>query len=54
MSQFLYFTCILIITIALLVAISIYCYLMKYREKQKRLLPFHDTILKQVYINNIN
>ena len=30
----------LLITIALLIAVSIYCYLMRYREKQKHLLPF--------------
>ena len=30
-------------TIALLVAISIYCCLVKYRAKQKHLLPFHVT-----------
>ena len=33
----------LLITIALLIAISIYCYLIKYRAKQKKLLSFHDT-----------
>ena len=44
----------LLITIALLIAVSIYCHLIKYRTKQKHLLPFHDTKLKQVYINNIN
>ena len=40
----------LLITIALLIAVSIYCYLIKYRAKQKHLLPFHDTNneLKQV------
>ena len=31
-----------IITIAILIAVSIYCYLIKYRKKQKHLLPFHD------------
>ena len=31
----------LLITIALLIAVSIYCYLIKYRAKQKHLLPFH-------------
>ena len=35
----------LLITIALLIAVSIYCYLIKYRAKQKHLLPFHDTNL---------
>ena len=44
----------LLITIALLIAVSIYCYLIKYRAKQKHLLPFHTTKLKQVYINNVN
>ena len=40
----------LLITIALLIAVSIYCYLIKYQAKQKNLLPFHDTHkeLKQV------
>ena len=33
----------LLITIALLIAVSIYCYLIKYRAKQKHLLPFHFT-----------
>ena len=30
----------LLITIALLIAVSIYCYLIKYEAKQKHLLPF--------------
>ena len=33
----------LLITIALSIAVSIYCYLIKYRAKQKHLLPFHVT-----------
>ena len=33
----------LLITIALLIVVSIYCYLIKYLLKQKYLLPFHDT-----------
>ena len=33
----------LLITIAVLIAVSIYCYLIKYRAKQKPLLPFHIT-----------
>ena len=33
----------LLITIVLLIAVSIYCYLMKYQAKQKHLLPFHVT-----------
>ena len=32
-----------LITIVLLLAVSIYCYLMKYRTKQKQLIPFHFT-----------
>ena len=32
----------LLITIALLIAVSIYCYLIKYGVKQKHLLPFRD------------
>ena len=47
----------LLITIELLIAVSIYCYLIEYRAKQKHLLPFQDTNngLKQVlYIDNIN
>ena len=33
----------LLITIALLIAVSIYCALIKYWAKQKHLLPFHFT-----------
>ena len=33
----------LLITTALLIAVSIYCYLIKYQAKLKYLLPFHDT-----------
>ena len=33
----------LLITIALLIAFSIYCYLIKYGTKQKHLLPFNFT-----------
>ena len=33
----------LLIIIALLIAVSIYCYLIKYRAKQKHFLPFHVT-----------
>ena len=32
-----------LIIIALLIAVSIYCYLIKYKAKQKHLLPFHNT-----------
>ena len=33
----------LLITIALLIAVIIYCYLIKYQAKQKHLLSFHLT-----------
>ena len=33
----------LLITIALLTAAGIYCYLIKYQAKQKHLFSFHDT-----------
>ena len=36
----------LLITISLLIAVSIYCYLVKYRGNQKHLLPFHFTNYK--------
>ena len=44
-----------IITIALLIAISHYCHITKYRAKEVLLL-FHDTNnnLKQFFINNTN
>ena len=35
----------LLITITLFIAVSIYCYLIKYRAKQKHLLQFQDTDL---------
>ena len=38
-------------TIALLIAVSIYCHLVKYIKK---LLTFHNTKLKQFCINGIN
>ena len=31
----------LLITIALLITVSIYCYLIKYKSKQKHLLPYY-------------
>ena len=33
----------LLITIALLIAVSIYCYLIKHIAIEKYLFPFHDT-----------
>ena len=44
----------LLTTFELLIAVSIYCYLVKYLAKQKHLLPFHGKKFKQVYINYIN
>ena len=44
----------LLITITLLMFVSIYCYLIKYRAKQKHLLPFHDTKLKKFCVGCIN
>ena len=43
------------ITIALLIGVSIYCYLVKYKSKQKHLLPFYVTNdkWKKLCINNI-
>ena len=32
----------LLITMSLFIAVSLYCYLIRYRAKQKHLLPFHD------------
>ena len=32
-----------LITIALSIVVSIYCYLIKYQAKQKHLLPYHIT-----------
>ena len=43
MQNFYILLAFLLITIALLKAVSIYCYLIKYRAKQKHLLPFRDT-----------
>ena len=43
-----------LITITLLIAVSIYCYLIKYRQKQKLILPFPDSKLKQFCIGSIN
>ena len=39
----LYFTCLFINYIALVIAVSIYYYLIKYRAKQKHLLPYYTT-----------
>ena len=42
----------LLVTIALLIAVSIYCYLIKYQAKH--FLPFYDTKLKQFSIDRMN
>ena len=39
----LYLTCFFSITIALLIAVSIYCYLIKFKAKRNNLLPYHVT-----------
>ena len=43
MQNFYILLAFLLITTALLIAVSIYCYLIKYQIKQKHLFPFHDT-----------
>ena len=45
-QNFYIFLAFLLITIALLIAISICCYLIKYRTKQKHLVLFHVTYHK--------
>ena len=50
-----YFLCaFLLITIVLLLAVSIYCYLIKHQGKQNHLLPFLDTKLNQFCVARIN
>ena len=46
MQKFYILVAFLSITLTLLVAVSIYCYLIKYQAKQKHLLPFQFTINK--------
>ena len=43
MQNFYILLAFLLITTTLLIAVSIYCYLIKYQAKQKHLLLFHDT-----------
>ena len=55
-----------LITIPLLIAVTIYCYLVKYRRKQNHLLPFHfknsklkeiiyqKWVIKDIYIKDID
>ena len=43
-----FYLALLLITIALLMAVSIYCYLIQYRVKQKHLLPFRITNCKLI------
>ena len=42
----------LLIIIALLIAVSVYCYLVRYQRKQKHLSPFHDAKSKQSFLIN--
>ena len=44
----------LLITIVLLMAVSIYCYLIKHQAKQKHLLPFRNKKLKKFCAGSIN
>ena len=50
MQNFYILLAFLLITVALLIAVSISCYWIRYQAKQKHLLPFLDTNneLKQV------
>ena len=43
MQNFYLLLAFLLITISLLIAVNIYCYLIKHRVKQKHLLPIHVT-----------
>ena len=44
------------LTITILIAAPVYCQLIKYKTKQKHLIPFHVTNneLKKLYIINVN
>ena len=42
-KHFYIFFAFLLVTIVLLIAVSINCYLLKYQAKQEYLLPFHGT-----------
>ena len=42
----------LLITMALLIAVSIYYCIAKYRTKEKHLLSFYDTKIKETVIKN--
>ena len=48
MQKFYIFLAFLLLTITLLIAVSIYWYWIKYQAKQKHLLPFHLTSLKEI------
>ena len=52
MQNFCILVTFLLITITLLIAVSIYCYLIKSQAKQKSLRPFHDTNnkLREIFI----
>ena len=54
-TQFFYILLVfLLISIALLIAVSISCYLINYQAKKKHLLPFRDTKFKQFCVGSIN
>ena len=49
-----YFFAFLLITVTLLIAVSVYYYLVKYWAKKKHLLPYHNTRnLEEIDIKNI-
>ena len=43
-----------LITITLLIVVSTYCYLIKYRVKKKHILPFHDKKFKKFCLGSLN
>ena len=44
----------LLFAIVVLIAVSIYCCIIKYQAKQKYLLLFHEANIKKIVIKNIN
>ena len=43
----------LLFAIVVLIAVSIYCCIIKYQAKQKYLLLFHEANIKKIVIKNI-
>ena len=48
LKEYLYFNIFLLIALVLLIAFGIYCYLIKYKAKQKHLLSFYATNNKMI------